>query len=104
MPAQPQSSRPVNGRAGSFRALRNREEAGGRVGGITDVPPEKWVHAIRMALSAGIGVTFSATSDGGAVSVTVYDGGERLRSYAASAEEFVELLEALGDHASAKVV
>lgn len=59
--------------------------------------------AIREAYRAGLGVLVSKTSDGGALSLTTYDGDRRYRSYAANADEAESLWEALGALARAKM-
>lgn len=61
--------------------------------------------AILFAVRAGLGILVSLTSDGGALSVTVYDGGETFRSYAATPEEAEALWSAVGTlsrHAEAR--
>ena len=44
---------------------------------------------------SGNAVTFGRTSDGGALSLTLLCGGERLKRYASSADDLAQLLEAL---------
>lgn len=59
--------------------------------------------AILLAYRAGLGVLVSKTSDGGALSLTTYDGERRYRSYAANADEAESLWEALGALARSKM-
>lgn len=59
--------------------------------------------AILAAYCAGLGVLVSKTSDGGALSLTTYDGERRYRSYAANADEAESLWEALGALARTKM-
>lgn len=59
--------------------------------------------ALLAAYRAGLGVLVSKTSDGGALSLTTYDGERRYRSYAANADEAESLWEALGALARSKM-
>lgn len=59
--------------------------------------------AILEAYRSGLGVLVSKTSDGGALSLTTYDGERRYRSYAANADEAESLWEALGALARSKM-
>lgn len=55
------------------------------------------------SVSVGLGVLISATSDLGAISVTVYDGDEREKRYATDRAELEALLQALRDFAQARM-
>lgn len=59
--------------------------------------------ALLEAYRAGLGCLISKTSDGGALSLTTYDGDRRYRSYAANADEAEALWEALGALARSKM-
>jgi hypothetical protein len=72
-----------------------------RVASIVEVPDLVWLAAIKTTLVAGLGLMLASTSDGGAVSLTLYDGDERRRSYASSPEELVAALEAVRDQSTA---
>src|SRR5688500_7237284 len=63
---------------------------------------EAGLDAILDAYRSGLGVLVSKTSDGGALSLTTYDGDRRYRSYAANADEADSLWEALGALARSK--
>lgn len=84
-----------------FKPLRDRADTTPRVGKIVAVEERLLADAIGRILVSGCAVLFSPTSDGGAVSLTVYFGDERARDYAASAEEFEASLEAATDVAEA---
>lgn len=96
---EPASSR-LLGRGSRLRPLVDRR--GGRPGmdWVKDVDSQLWMAAIIGCLDAGVGVLLSRTSDGGAVSITIYEGDERSRSYAVTADELTELLAAVRDRAS----
>lgn len=86
-----------SGRGGAFKSLVNRQEAGPRLNAILEGSEHLLGEAVHAAVMGGLGVLIAATSDKGAVSVTVYVGDERLRSYASSLEEWRACLEALRD-------
>lgn len=86
-----------NGRGGNFKSLVTRHEAGPRLNLILENSQQLVGDAVHAAVMGGLGVLIAATSDQGAVSVTVYDGDERLRSYAGNADEWKACLEALRD-------
>jgi transposase len=60
--------------------------------------------ALAIVCASGCAVLFSPTSDGGAISVTVYAGDERARDYASDAEEFAAVLLAVRDTAEAHAI
>ena len=99
----PMGERP-RGRGGNFRQLRQSREDVNRVGEITSIPDSEFLAAVSLALTCSCGVLLSPTSDGGAVSVIVYDGDERYRTYCSTREEFQSALEALRDLAEAKMM
>lgn len=51
--------------------------------------------ALGCALDAGLGVLVSRTSDGGALSIIIYDGDDRSRGYASNEEELAEVSRAI---------
>jgi hypothetical protein len=81
-------------RGGNFRPLVRRS-ATRRIDDILQVEPGLLAECLLGALAGGRGVLLASTFDGGALSVTVYDGDDRLRTYCASAEEFTDALCAL---------
>lgn len=85
-----------------FKPLRDKAPAEPRVGRILGIPAQDLMDALAIACLNGCAVLFSPTSDGGAISVTCYLGDERLRDYAASAEEFAEVLMAVRDASEAR--
>lgn len=92
-----------SGRGGSFRSLSDARNSGPAVDSwLSDLTSDLGV-TTRDALIAGIAVLYSITSDGGAVSVTVYDREWRGKSYAGDPEELQSLLGALRDRASERL-
>jgi hypothetical protein len=92
------------GRGGSFRPLRDRRQTQPRIPEIVNVEASLWSRSIGLALTAGLGVLLAPTSDQGAISVTVYDGDDRRRSYAGSREELQDALEAIEELAAERGV
>jgi len=84
-----------------FKPLRDKADTSPRVARILGIPAQDLMDALALACCNGCAVLFSPTSDGGAISVTVYLGDERLRDYAASAEEFAACLVAVRDASEA---
>ena len=95
MPAYP------NPNARGVQPLRVRAERESRTGVIVDLEPSAWKHAIVTVLLSGCGLLLSPTSDGGALSVTLYFGDKRAKDYAASSEELLDVLSAATDQAMA---
>jgi hypothetical protein len=87
-----------------FRSVRLDPESGGRINEITSGLAALLGDTLCDCLAAGIGVLLSPTSDGGAVSCTVYEGDDRDKSYQGHASEFEAYLRALQDHARARLV
>jgi len=96
--------RPVPGRGAQFKSLVDRQDSGPRLSQILSETGEQTWAAIHAAVLGGLGVLIASTSDGGAISVTCYQGDERLRSYASSREEWLGILEALRDTGDAASV
>lgn len=59
--------------------------------------------AILEAYRAGLGVTISKTSDGGAISLKVFAHDDRFQAYAGNADEAELMWEALGAYARSKM-
>ena len=94
----------VTGRGGAFRPLVDKPVNGSRLTQALDGNGTLVYEAIGDALVAGYGVLIAPTSDGGAISVTVYDGDERFRTYATNHDEFRDALTALKDKAARYLV
>lgn len=91
------SGRFVSGRGGQFKSLTGKRDTPARLNDLLNPTREKIGDAVQAAILGGLGVLLAPTSDGGAISVTVYDGDERLRSYASTGDEWEEVLRALTD-------
>lgn len=85
------------------RPLRDREVSG-RIPQIMGIEASDLMNTLALACSSGCAVLFSPTSDGGALSVTLYMGDARSRDYASSAEEFAATLVAVRDACEAHVI
>lgn len=96
--------RPVRGRGAQFKSLVDRQDSGPRLTSILSESSQETSAAIHAAVLGGLGVLIASTSDGGAISVTVYQGDERLRSYASNRDEWMGILEALRDAGDAASV
>jgi hypothetical protein len=92
------------GRGGNFKQLGNRRDASPKTAQILGIPAQDLMDALAVAFASGCAVLMSPTSDGGAVSVTLYAGDQRHRAYATSAEEFAETLLAVRDVSEAHMV
>lgn len=66
-----------------------------------NIKSDDLLDALGRIVCSGCAVLFSPTSDGGAMSITVYAGDDRARDYAASAEEFAAALVLASDLAEA---
>lgn len=84
-----------------FKPLRDRADTTPRVGKILGIEPKELMDALGVVLCSGCAILFSPTSDGGAVSITVYYGDDRGRDYVTSAEELAEALSLARDLAEA---
>jgi len=87
-----------------FKPMRDRTDVAPRVGEIVGIDPQVLIQALGQIVCSGCAVLFSPTSDGGAISITVYHGDERSRDYAASAEEFAQSLSLATDIAEAHMI
>jgi hypothetical protein len=83
--------------ASNFKPLLNERNGPSRLAQLLDGADSVLGEAVRLALESGSGVLLSPTRDGGALSITLYLGDDRLRGYAASPEEFTALLDRVAD-------
>ncbi len=86
------------GRGDNFRPLGKRPSVP-RVEDITRVEAAAVGSTVVAALRAGLAVMFATTSDGGAVSVTLFDGDDRFRTYCVNDEELADALASISDRA-----
>jgi hypothetical protein len=89
------------GRGGNFKPLVNKEDFIPRTGEILNVDQRLLFQAVSTAVLSGCALLISPTSDGGALSVTLYAGQQRHRAYATSSAEFEATLKAVEDVATA---
>ena len=82
------------GRGGNLRVLVDRQRQR-RAEAALAIEPAVVGDRVLACLRVGRAVLLSTTSDGGAVSVTLYDGDDRRRSYCSDEAEFAEALAAL---------
>lgn len=73
-----------------------------RVAHILDLPGDVAWSALRAALAAGIGVLLASTTDGGAVSVTLFVGDDRAKGYLTSPEQAATFIDHLRDMTEAQ--
>lgn len=92
---------PLN-RNGKLKALVSTDVGSTRLPAITNGAAGALGAAIIDCVCAGIGVLIAGTSDGGALSVTTYDGDERSRAYVTSPDQLTVVLDALLDLAASK--
>lgn len=86
------------GRGGGFRQLVDRKSTRKAQLSVRDGSWTQNAQALGEAVDGGLGVLLARTQDGGAISMTVYQGQNRYRSYAATESELDELFQALGEH------
>lgn len=84
-----------------FKQLRDRSDTTPRIGQIMGIKGDELLDALGRVVCSGCAVLFSPTSDGGAMSITVYYGDDRARDYVSSAEEFAAALVLVSDLAEA---
>lgn len=90
------------GRGGSFRKLFDRRDGTSRVHGLVTGHAASFAIMVESALRAGCGILLAPTSDGGAISLTVFDGDDRQRTYLTNPEEVAEAVEVLQDLQSSR--
>lgn len=88
-----------NGRGGGFKPLPGFEKHMRQPADVGDLVTSEGLDALSRAVGAGLGILVSLTSDGGALSVTIYDGEQVYRSYAANFEEAIALWKAVDEAA-----
>lgn len=98
MPDYPQSGR------STVKPLGEPAGEGLKTGDILGIPASELMDAVSVLCAAGCGLLISPTSDGGALSVTVYASQQRHRGYATSATGFSKLLLDARDVAEAHLV
>lgn len=91
-----------SGRGPSFRELVDKKNKRRAALSLADGDWERNAQLLAQAVDGGLGVLLARTQDGGAISVTVYHGQNRYRSYAATEAELNELFEAVGEHTKAQ--
>lgn len=74
------------------------------IGQILGIPPQELMDAMSVICAAGCALLISPTSDGGALSVTLYAADQRHRCYVTSSNAFSEALIAARDVAEAHMV
>src|SRR4029450_95270 len=102
MPRQEPTEGAVHAGSRGFRVLPEPGSNGPRTDAITAGHDKAWLDALRACLRCGIGVLISSTSDRGAISVTIFVGNQRQRSYASDNDEFDDLLTNLGELAAGR--
>lgn len=66
---------------------------------LRDCGSDSCWNSLASVVECGAAVMVSRTSDGGAISLTLYLGSERYREYASTVDEVAELLRAFAEHA-----
>lgn len=87
---------------GGFLAVR--EDAIPQVAQLVADDPIKLTSVIGLVVGTGMGISFSCTSDGGALAVHVFDGEKRDKRYVTTTPQMQALLEAIEDYAGAKLM
>lgn len=88
-------------RRGALRPLRDKQLGPTKASSIVGRDTSFLGSVVAEIVATGRGVLLSATSDGGAVSLTLYEGERRWREYSADPDDFVALLEAVRGHVGA---
>lgn len=96
--------RTTPGKGGAFKDLVARQDREPRIQQVLRGGAQPLGECLVDALAAGMGVLLAPTSDGGALSITVYDGDDRMRTYVTNPDELSEALDALGDLSTAKTI
>lgn len=90
------------GKGALFRPLRDRRTGGSDHPQLHTSSASVLATIVGSALSAGLGILIAYTSDGGALSITTYDGDDRDRTYCSNPEELEQVAEVLLDVASSR--
>lgn len=85
------------------KLLRKSVESSDRALQLVTAAREDLADTIQRCIAGGVGFLISPTSDGGAVSVTVYAGDKRERDYAGNPDDLTALFEAVRDFADASL-
>lgn len=88
---------PKPGLRGGMRKLLDRRDARGRARELASSHASVLGELASCVLGSGNAILFGITSDGGALSLTIYYGDERFREYLSSPEELQLFAEALAD-------
>lgn len=104
MPRDAEVPRMAGARGTSLRPLRDRGERQPRIPELLSLGADDLRDCVCRVLESGCAILLGATSDGGAISVTLYDGDQRWREYASTPGEFKEVLQAIEDHVDARLV
>lgn len=91
-------------RTGPVKPLGKQSEVKPRIGDILDIPPTELATAVAVVCAAGCALLISPTSDGGALSVTLYAADQRHRCYVTSSSAFSEALLAARDVSEAHMI
>jgi len=92
------------GRGASFRPLVDRRREDGQRCQLSGPNREHLWSAVGLAVDVGLAVLIARTSDGGAVSITLYDGDDRSRTYCSDDAELAAAAEAIRDAAEANAI
>lgn len=83
------------------KPLGRTRDVSPKIGEIWSLDAAKVHAALGAAFASGCAILISPTSDGGALSVTLYAGEQRHRAYCSSSSELQEALDAVTDVAEA---
>ena len=89
------SNRKSSGSSSKYKSIFAQNQVEDQDVDFSQVEAESVKAAIHAVISDGDAISFSLTSDGGALAVTVLSGGERHKAYAHKISEIEDLLEAL---------
>jgi hypothetical protein len=83
------------------KLLKERKLEGDRAHKLLATARDDLADTVLLCVASGVGFLISPTSDGGALSITVYAGEKRERDYAGNPDDLAQLLEAVRDFAQA---
>jgi hypothetical protein len=83
------------------KLMKNRRSTEARAHELLTADPKALMDTLSLCVAAGVGFLLSPTSDGGALSVTVYAGDKRERDYAGNPDDWAQLLAAVRDFCEA---
>ena len=102
--AQPTPPGRGTGRGASFRPLVDRRQREDQRLQLSGPDREGLWTAVALAVDVVLAVLRARTSDGGAVSITLYDGDDRSRTYCSSPDELAAASEAIRDASEAQMI